>query len=198
MTPSELLNLMDSSIVKTGFLKNTSVYGRAELVSLTPDSQFKGVNENGKAIPVYNLKQSTSEMAGFKAYICDYSPDKVHYQVLDKEAYFCFTITMNGCTFGVGSQNTDGTLMVTHGNMGSSGLGEQYNEAVDLLMGHATYITPEMYARKSLSETKKNLATFGVRLNGAWSFFYQKYEILAPGQMKHLGLFPFKTNMLAG
>ncbi|WNB75611.1 hypothetical protein [Methylomonas koyamae] len=199
MTPSELLNLMESSIIKTGFLRNTSVYGRAELVALSPDQQFKGVNDKGAAVPVYNLKQTSNAMAGFKSYICDYTPDKVHYQILDQEADYCFTVTMNGCTFGIGSQADDGTVMVTHGNMNSSGLGEEYGEAVDSLMGSGTlYITPHMYARKSADETRKNLTTFGIRINGTWNFFYQKYEILGPGQIKHLGLFPFKTTMLTG
>jgi hypothetical protein len=199
MTPSELLNLMESSIIKTGLLKNTKVYGRAEMLELTLDSYWKGVDSNDKPVPVYNLKQAVNPMNGFKSYICDYDANDIRYQVLHNEADFCFTITMNGCTFGIGSANEDGSIMVTHGNMGSSGLGNEYTQAVNGLLGsNSTYLTPEMYVRTSVTEAKKNLTTFGIRIHGTWNFFYQKYEVIGGGQMKLLGLFPLKTNMLMG
>jgi hypothetical protein len=89
--------------------------------------------------------------------------------------------------------------MVTHGNMGSSGLGNEYTQAVNGLLGsNSTYLTPEMYVRTSVTEAKKNLTTFGIRIHGTWNFFYQKYEVIGGGQMKLLGLFPLKTNMLMG
>lgn len=203
MTPSELLNLMESSIIKTGSLGNTKVYGRPELLALTPETFFKGVDRNDKSIPIYNLKQTSNRMAGFESYICDYDANDIRYQVLHDEADFCFTITMNGCTFGLGSANEDGSIMVSHGNkvsvkddLGKS-LGDQYGQVAGSLHGQdAMYITPEMYR----TGEKANLTTFGVRIHGKWNFFYQSYKLVSGGggKMQLLGLFPFKTNMLMG
>jgi hypothetical protein len=204
MTPQELLNLMERNIIKSGLLKNTSVYGRPEMLVLTPEAYFKGVDDKGKEIPIFNLKQAGDRKDGFLSYICDYEKGKFNYQVLDREADYCFTVTMNGCTFGIGTPSPDGAVIVSHGNQAGvtdgpgvpvgdmfakqKALGEQFH-GNDVLL-----LEPSQYR----STGKENITTFGIRMNGAWNFFYQSYISAGSGRLQLNGLFPFKTNMLTG
>ncbi|WP_334188240.1 hypothetical protein [Noviherbaspirillum sp.] len=204
MTPQKLLALMENSIIKTGLLKNTSVYGRPEKLTLTEEKFFKGVDAKGKSIPIYNLKQATGSGDEFLSYICDYKRGELHYQILGREANFCFTITMNGCTFGVGAAASDGTVMVTHGNQADvkdgadvpSGdmFAKQRTLATQFHGPDVMLLEPSQYRPTN----KENISTFGIWMNGAWNFFYQSYQVVGSGQMQLNGLFPFKTNMLTG
>ena len=111
-----LLTLVSTSIVKTGLLPSTKVYGRPERLQFKEDVTAKGTC---KDIPckVYNVTTATAGADSFLSYICDYKTGEINYQVLGPGANFCFTTTMNGCTFGIGSPTADGSVLVSHANM---------------------------------------------------------------------------------
>ncbi len=57
-------------------------------------------------------------MPGFLSYICASKTGEINYQgAFGPEREFCFTTTMNGCTFGIGSPTSDGSVLVSHANM---------------------------------------------------------------------------------
>jgi hypothetical protein len=196
MRPDELLALMRGNVVKTGLLKNTKVYGRTEKLQITEDA-YATATYHDTACKVYNLKQAAT--GGFDAYVCDYGRNQINYQVLGNEADFCFTITMNGCTFGVGTPASDGSLLVSHGNLAEleghrlDPVGNQAER--QLAVGHqlhgegASYLTPDMYRGD-----KANVTMFGIRVSGAWKFYYQRYAAAGGGTFKLLGLTELDTN----
>ena len=139
---------------------------------------------------------------GFASYVCDYGRNEINYQVLGKEADFCFTITINGCTFGVGSPTEDGSVLVSHGNLaelqGTSQDPEGDQAARQLAVGHqlhgdgATYLTPDMYR-----DGKANVTMFGMRVGSAWKFYYQRYAAAGGGTFKLLSLEELTTNSIS-
>lgn len=189
MTPSELLALAAKSVIRPGLLKNTTHYGRAESLALTPVPNETGQAPDGKSSPVYYIKQAGSADAAFKAYVCDYKEGELNYQVLAKEAPFCFTTTINGCTFSVGIGAPDGSLMVSHTNMKSDKMDPtdlvtrgaqsqaQFQGAVATeFHGHGTLVDPTVYwSGGDLAEGRKiNITVFGVYDLG-WKFHYQRW-----------------------
>lgn len=193
MTPNELLGIMKKSIIKTGFLKNTSVYGRPEYLVLTEDLYGKGVNTNGESVPVLNIKNYNSLKSmdkhlnyggRFLSYICDYQKNALSYQVLGSESDFMFTITMNGCTFGAGAPSASGDVLVSHGNQASPPEGQQFPTGTQSekqlalatsFHGNGTeYLEPSQYRPNG----KNNSTTFGIRIDGGWKFHYQTYSYL--------------------
>lgn len=64
----------------------------------------------------------------FRSYIADYAQGVTTFTTLgtNRNTLFCFTINMNGCTFGMGSQaGGAGSLVVSHGNAANTGLHDQ-------------------------------------------------------------------------
>lgn len=122
MTPAELLKIMSNSIVTTSNLKNAKVRGQPELVAFKLVTSFKGQKPGGAAVPVYALVNTDNQSSGFDAYICDYEQGSTKYAVLGNNADFMFTITMNGCTFGIGMPAPSGEVIVCHSNT-SKGFG---------------------------------------------------------------------------
>lgn len=201
MTPDDLLQLMNNALVKTGTLRNATRFGRPESLELVPETFFKGVDTARKEIKVYNLKQTTQKGAGFLSYVCDYKRGELHYQVLDREADFCFTVTMNGCSFGVGAPNADGSVLVSHGNMAfvkdapdvPSGSSAERQEALaEALHGpNLAILDPRNYRRE-----QESITTFGVRIKDDWKFFYQSYRSIGNQTLEFLGLKPFVSSSL--
>lgn len=186
-----LLTLVSTSIVKTGLLPSTKVYGRPERLQFKEDVTAKGTC---KDIPckVYNVTTATAGADSFLSYICDYKTGEINYQVLGPEANFCFTTTMNGCTFGIGSPTSDGSVLVSHANMAvprvptaeTKALGpglvppgdqaERQLVVARALHGPgASYLTPDVYRHDHA-----NVTLVGGRTStGAWKFYYQRWVL---------------------
>src|SRR5258708_40043674 len=105
-----LLPLVSTSIVKTGMVPNTRVYGRPERLQFKEDTTAKGTCKE-EPCKVYNVTAAASGADSFLAYVCDYKSGEINYQVLGREADLCFTTTMNGCTFGIGSPTAAGIVL---------------------------------------------------------------------------------------
>jgi hypothetical protein len=186
-----LLTLVSTSIVKTGLLPSTKVYGRPERLQLKEDLVAKGTC---KEVPckVYNVTTAAAGADSFLSYISDDKTGEINYQVLAREANFCFTTTMNGCTFGIGSPTTDGSVLVSHANMavplvptpetkalgaGLVPLGDQAERQLEVARAlhgpGANYLTPDMYRHEHA-----NVTLIGGRTStGAWKFYYQRWAV---------------------
>ena len=180
MTPAELLNIMSNSIVTTGSLKNAQVRGQPELVAFKLVTNFKGQKPGSAAVPVYALVNTDNKSAGFDAYICDYEQGSTKYVVLGNNADFMFTITMNGCTFGIGMPAPSGEVIVCHSNT-SKGFGGKTPPDVQaqLQRVQVEQVLPEggliLEPANYRTIGKEQSTTFGIRRNGAWEFWMHTY-----------------------
>ncbi len=86
----------------------------ATTIANIPVGAFGGAAEGG----VYKLRKKTANDArGLRVYFCGYEQNKTIPLMLGNDANWMFTVTMNGCTFGVGSQaGADGAVRVAHAN----------------------------------------------------------------------------------
>jgi hypothetical protein len=213
MTPDEFLTLAQNAVILSGKVpRKVGKYGMPEMVALVPaqrydDTFYKGATSKGKTIPVYDIVNANNPQAGFKAYICEYQRSEVSYTVLGKGADFCFTVTMNGCTFGIGVPNQEGDILVSHCNqaevenitdsLGTTPEGNMYEKQLALVKklhgDKGAYLEPARYRPNG----KENITTFGVRRGGAWEFWYQSYTYdSGPGTFTLIGLFPFVSSAM--
>jgi hypothetical protein len=197
-----LISLVSTSIVKTGLLPSTSVYGRPEHLQFKEDTTSKGTSKDTPC-KVYNVTKATAGADSFLSYICDYKAGEINYQVLGREANFCFTTIMNGCTFGIGSPTSDGSVLVSHANMAvpsvptaeTKALGpglappgsqaERQLAVAKALHGPgASYLTPDVYRHEHA-----NVTLFGGRTSsGAWKFYYQRWVLAGYPNIKLLSV----------
>lgn len=197
-TPETLMGIMNNAIVQTWGLK-TKTYGRAQALKFVEvQGVHKGYKDN-EAIPILRLKDADNDDMSFNSYICDYKDGQINYQVLDKEANFCFTWTMNGCTFGIGSKSPNGTVMVSHGNAkGQVPKGSQQEtlsaqhakqkEWAEAMHGDTvTMLQPASYRPTG---SKQVATTFGLKTADGWKFYYQSYDIPGGGRIDLKGVHP--------
>lgn len=190
MTPTALLALAAKDVIRPGLLKNTKTYGRAEMLALVKVPGESGQAPNGSASEVFYIKQAGETDAGFAAYVCDYAEGQINYQVLSTEAKFCFTTTINGCTFSLGMPGGDSTLIVSHTNMKSDKMDKQdlatrgtasqtdfQGQVATGFHGHGTMVDPTVYwagGDRDGGGLKINITVFGVNDSG-WKFYYQRW-----------------------
>jgi hypothetical protein len=184
MTPDELKSLMATSVVKTASLRNVTGNAPASVsFKITGDEGSK----NGSRIPVYSLNLTDKNaQSGFQAYVCNYKQGEINYAFLGNDAIFMFTITMNGCTFGIGMPNPSGDVLVCHGNKAIVGektpqqqAAEQLSQVRDGLLEQTgqsagMVLKPEQYR----TDSRTNSTTFGIRESGAWKFWMHRYRNL--------------------
>lgn len=204
MTATALQTLMGNAVVNTGMLRNAVVSGRPETLFLVKEKHAKGKNGINDC-DVYSLKNMASPVAtddpaaSLFSYIVDYAVGETCMQVLGSEADFCFTVTINGCTFALGMPASDGTLVVSHTNMkkvsgkssttdfaaitGSvdvpSELTSMVQENVQAkvvtgLHGSGRLLGPTQYYN---GNRNNRLTVFGLRGHAGWTFYYQSYTV---------------------
>jgi hypothetical protein len=191
MTPDQLLDLAAKAVIRPGLLKNTKIYGRPEQLFLWKSS------ESGKKgdvdCDVYFIRQAKDGEVGFPAYVCDYERGTLHYQVLSTEAALCFTTTINGCTFSLGTPASDGTLIVSHGNLAGDAMdktdlgkmndldqtGRQKQVAREFHGGGGAFVDPSIYwsGGTTMNGGKINVTVFGVRKDTGWEFYFQRFYV---------------------
>lgn len=212
MTPSALLAIAAKDVIRPGMLKNTKTYGRAESLALVKVPNETGVGPDGKASNVYYIKQAGPSDDGFMAYICDYGEGQINYQVLGTEAAYCFTTTINGCTFSLGIPSSDGTLVVSHTNMksdkmdptdritrGGASQTEFQGAVAQEFHGGGLMVDPTVYwSSGDYVEGKKiNITVFGINDKG-WKFYYQRWTRDGNSKVNTLlDLTPFATSSKA-
>ena len=189
MLPSELLAIAAKSVIRPGLLKNTKIYGRPELLALVKADE-SGLTPQGNNSDVFYVKQAGPSDDGFLSYVCDYKEGEINYQVLAKEAQFCFTTTVNGCTFSLGMPAPDGTLIVSHTNMksekmddadraarGTASQSDFQAQVAAQFHGEGAMIDPTVYwgeGGNNVGGNKINVTVFGVNDSG-WKFYYQRW-----------------------
>lgn len=180
MTRAELLNIMSNAVVTTGNLKNAESRGQPELVAFKLVTGFTATKA-GTTVPVYTITNTDNAMTGFLAYICDYEQGSTKYVTLGSQADFMFTITMNGCTFGIGMPAGSGDVTVCHSNT-SKGFGGntppdlqaqmQRFQVEQLLPLGGSILEPANYRTVG----REQCTTFGMRDNNGWQFWMHTYS----------------------
>jgi len=192
------LDFMKQTLVRAPSCQSL-LYGRPMRLTLLHDPMATAQLQ-GKPVKVYSLRKAEEGDPYFVSYICDYQKSEISYQVLSREADFCFTFAMDGCTFGVGSRTPDGEVLVSHGNAagltegGTTQAERQRNFASELHGGSVAQILEPGTYRPS---GERVATTFGVRLNGNWSFYYLNYKVTKKGfppGYEHYGVHDFNGN----
>ena len=114
----------------------------------------------------------------FMAYYCQYKSDRMYTLVLGDEMDIMLTPTMNGCSFGVGSEGSNGSRVVAHANVsrqtstpdGITQQGVTQAELIGTKFSPQTVFGPNDYLDNDVYGT-----TVGVRRNGHWAFFMQRW-----------------------
>lgn len=193
--PRRLLDWLGGNLLMAGTLENTGNPRGLAACTFDAAAAIDARNEAGHAIDAYWLR-SHSVVAGaaLDAYICNYNAGQVTDVQLQAAAAFCFTINLNGCTFGVGQPAADGTVRVSHANAGGRGQ-EQRDQTFQLHGGHrnlSAMLEPAFYRR--LSPALRLQATVvGLREAGVWRFYFQLYSAGAGGDRSLIGVFPFPS-----
>lgn len=194
--PESLLIFLENNIIATGMLGNSTLKNSPENLVLEK-SQRKG-DIDGRVVDVYYIKKSseTSTRKSLKSYICDYTAGDVEYCTLGSAGNFCFTITMNGCTFGIGSKTSDGTVVVTHANTGGQ-TGQQQTQTFDTHAQQNSTLTsilePALYRHMATGLTA---TTFGIKTSKGWKFYFQLFKT-QNGIFKCFGTFPVPTQQFS-
>lgn len=202
--PEGMLAYLKSNLILTSDLANSKISNQPEFLVLEPAKRYpwaeelrKGKKIEGGAIDVYSLVNSdtvTSKSEGLLSYICDYEKNNIRGCVLGKAAGFCFTTTMNGCTFGIGSVGSDGAVMVTHSNRAEAGATQRSEQFEAVVGAHgskklAGMLNPAIYRPVSgMSST-----TIGVKEPGGWKFYFQSWKV-DNGEMVLYGALPVPAN----
>jgi hypothetical protein len=202
---------MEKNIVITGDnpkVNEVQVNGSYRVVSVSVKLQDgskvlkKGNETEGK---VFNLRFN-APTDPVTAYWCPYQENSDGDAVmLGNDANYMFTVTMNACSLGIGSQ-TDGVVRVAHANYGNAGgtgtpLDQLRNMDQAQLAGlqrndvAVSVISPLSYVLNSEGQVdrKRKSTTFGMhRTNHAWAFFTLKYMYMGGGygngRYEHLGI----------
>lgn len=173
--------------------------GHPDLLTLEelPDTQaYKevdlGTDFGVERIRAFNLKKADQHSTVvFPAYIVEYEKGGTPTTVLGTVGSLAFTATMNGCTFGIGTQRSpSSSVVVTHSN--SSGFGsnrtgqydDQRSNVSSALGGTGALLDPVDYRNGSTNAT-----TFGYRETGTlWKFAYIAWRPIGGGRFKTYGV----------
>jgi len=125
------------------------------------------------------------------SYVCNYQPGQVRSVTLAAAANFCFTVTLNGCTFGIGPVAPGGVRVVSHANTGGNTLPQRAQTwAEHHVPANAQAITmlePMLYRKIAPA---MQATVFGIRVGGNWQFHFQSYDRLPGAGIRVYGVFP--------
>jgi hypothetical protein len=197
-TPNALLvwlrdNMLRAPNINAGPPGTTfATFGTANQIIGVPSPPAVAVNQHGRPMDVFDIGTGGTALNGVSAYICNYTAGGCHHIDLGGLADFCFTVTLNGCSFGVGPHG--GGLRAAHANSGGNVLLQrgqlQAEFGVGGNMAGITMLEPADYRR--LSNTVNLQATvFGIRNGAAWQFYFQCYSSHTHGNYRVYGVFPF-------
>jgi hypothetical protein len=208
--PAGLIAWLEKNLLLVGVLQNSISAGNLEWVTIQPADQavtrtVAVAGTNNAPADTWELRKAAgahSNATALRAYICNYVAREAHSVALGNAAGFCFTTTMNGCTFGIGMAAPDGTVLVTHANTGGQAAPQRQQVTGEMQRHGAALdgmLEPSLY-RNFAPGRNMIISTFGVRANGGWKFYYQLYEkIGATGRnFKIHGVFPVLTQSIAG
>lgn len=157
-------------------------------------------SSGGKLFELYVTRDPAQQ--ALDAYFCPYENDKSFFVTLGKGARYCFTPRMDGCSFGVGSQDGSGTVRVGHVNFvqqqtdwkdqGLDQARKRMYGAQDAFLrdrlgvAQDRIISPPGYRGPQFSDAA---TTFGVRGDDDfWTFYTLRYARPGDRTFLHLGV----------
>ena len=157
----------------------------------TPASQH-GVDIDRWFLAKHSPKFDPNKVGAiFDAYWCPYDQNKTFTCILGNDSRYMFTATMDGCSFGIGSQTGDGTCRVGHSNAGTFGANkeqtygmdgarqfqraEQQNLLKHQMGNNINVISPLNYMADYDGALVLKSTTFGYRNGANWEFYTQQY-----------------------
>ncbi|MGH7067307.1 MAG: hypothetical protein ACREFO_04170 [Acetobacteraceae bacterium] len=184
MTPEDMVDIFRKNIVVMYGVPAAKGDGAKDYLKVTDyDSKVGTIEAFGesRAVSVKRIEAADEgDPSAFLTWICNYEGNKVHYQTLTSERKFCFTATMNGCTFGIGSPTREGALIVSHANQKVDS-----NDIVDQSLEQATMTRKGLPEGSHLFQPQSyefgpkrlvNTTLFGVYINRGWEFWFQQYS----------------------
>jgi hypothetical protein len=155
--------------------------GLAKLFNhITGMKQYKAMNY----YRVVLAGPGTAPNEQFSAYICPYRQNEAPNVVLRGDANLMFTAEMTGCSFGIGMPNANGDRRVMHSNEANQATQNSTapQEAAQLRdmqrgLGRGHALQPKHY-RVVSDDSDQRATTIGVRVGGAWQFWFQHYNFL--------------------
>lgn len=199
--PSLLLGWLDHNLLCAGTVQNvaaanglawTTIQQRPPMFPGAP--QPVAVNRAGAPMDVYDIRTNVGGHAGnsVMAYICNYQANDVNSVTVHNGGDYCFTINLNGCTYGIGPVQPNRSRLVTHSNRGGNAMLQradvQAENGVGVNLVGVTLLEPSEYRR--LGGGNLNATVFGIRTGANWNFYFQSYTSVAANQFQVHGVFP--------
>jgi hypothetical protein len=198
--PAGILQWLDDNLLMAGTLANVvNPPGVAWVTIVAPPVipfPQRAVTTSGRPLDVFTLRSNGAGVHdAVRAYVCNYTAGGVHSVALASIADYCFTINLNGCTFGIGPV-AGGSRRVSHANTGGNTLvqrtqtwGEHHVPANSL---NIKMLEPAEYRRLG-GGGALNATVFGIRTGLVWHFYFQLYTAVGQGNYVVHGVFPIST-----
>lgn len=167
--------------------RNRRRRGLARLMPMTNTNWWVKAANIYRIVPAGPFDDDT-----FAAYICPYRDNDFKTKMLGEDADVMFTGDMDGCTFGVGMPNAQGSVRVGHANAQNRATGTQWNpdftqqRTAQSNMMTANQLTrgvvnPDVYRDNAPQGSEFKAVTIGLRIKGTWRFYYQHQQTDGPG-----------------
>ena len=164
--------------------------GPIRILAQPADATFYDcVSKSGKHLPVWQVVDGRNKgTTAFWAFWCPYDQDRFGYTTLTGSCDFMFTATMDGCSFGIGSAGTDGSVVVGHVNSthlelpnDTSAMEADQRQKLRMVLqsGLGSKKKPKIFEPKHYRYRHKvrevSATTFGVRDRGRWKFYAHRW-----------------------
>jgi hypothetical protein len=184
MTPAEMLNIFRNNIVVMRGVPAADPGGQ-DYFKITKKTGATGEARRGQtsiAVDVMQVERANpGDADAFLTWVLDYASNDIKYVTLSSARTFCFTATMNGCTFGIGSASPNGVLTVSHANAigasatnGTRGQIQRQNQ-MGVRSDGAVNFDPSQYETGVVSGMGLNTTVVGIYDTAEWSFYCQTY-----------------------
>ena len=199
--PDLLLNWLRGNLLLAGYVANVPNPPGTGMVTIAAPPAVPGIpnvaiNESGVPMDVFRITNAGVNPGNqLPSYICNYLPNTVHSVDIGGLGDFCFTVTLNGCTFGIGPAGIGGARRVAHANRGGNTLLQrgqiQGAFGVGPNLAGLTLLEPAQYRR--LSDVLNMQATvFGIRTATNWRFYFQAFSTHGAGNYRVYGVYPIQ------
>lgn len=187
---SDPKEFMEKHVVRAGGVPSDVAESDVVRLGVTLANNFTVKNSFWQSAKVFNLV--VRETQSIRAYVCPYADNQLKAIMLGNNAEWMFTATMNGCTFGIGSQGprTGGSVRVIHVNDQAAATGaatkiqslsqrmsaRNYFFQKDYDLSKITLIEPSDYQGRS---NQNESTTFGMHKHGKpWKFYTHRYKLV--------------------
>lgn len=199
--PAGLLAWLDDNLLLAGTVQNVPNPPGLAWAAIVPRPAVApgmplpvAVNASGRPMDVFNLRSDGLGAANaVRAYICNYTAMNFESVLLGNAGDYCFTINLNGCTYGIGPAQLGGTRLVTHSNRGGNTLLQradiQAENGVGANLAGVTLLEPAQYRRLG-GGGNLQATVFGVRTGNNWRFYFQSCTAIGGNNFQVHGVFP--------